>query len=151
MIFFLFPDLVRKFIKNVRQFVSLNNTGKYLLDPTHEFCRKMLFKIFRSFYFYIFSCDQAALRTDISVCLCFRLSVCPSVCDTFFTMFLSSYHHEIFRSDYQWQKWCLCKRSRSEVKWQGHRGHDPIQPFPDRNSSLNSHMVIKWCIKLDVA
>ena len=74
-----------------------------------------------------------------------------SVCDTFLTMFLSSYLHEIFRSNYQWQKWCPCKRSRSEVKAQGHRGHDPILPFPDRNSSFNSHMVMKWCIKLGVA
>ena len=45
------------------------------------------------------------------------LSVCPhvclSVCHTFFTVFLSSYHHENFRSYYQWQKWCPCKRSRS--------------------------------------
>ena len=37
----------------------------------------------------IFSCDQAALRTLLSVCL--------SVCHTFFTMFRLSYHHEIFR------------------------------------------------------
>ena len=42
-----------------------------------------------------------------------------------FTLFPSSYHHEIFRSYHQWQKWCLCKRSRSEVKGQGHRGHNP--------------------------
>ena len=33
-----------------------------------------------------------------------RLSVCPSVCHTFLTMFPSSYHHEIFRSYYQWPK-----------------------------------------------
>ena len=45
-------------------------------------------------------------------------SVCPSVHHTFLTMFPSSYCHEI----YQWQKWCPCKRSRSEVKGQGHRG-----------------------------
>ena len=45
-----------------------------------------------------------------------RLSVCLSVCHTFFTMFPSSYHHEIFRSYYHGQKWCPCKRSRSEVK-----------------------------------
>ena len=32
------------------------------------------------------------------------------------TMFPSSYHHEIFRSYYQWQKWRPCKRSRSKVK-----------------------------------
>ena len=58
-----------------------------------------------------------------------RPSVCPSVrpsvCHTFFTMFPSSYHHEIFRSYYQWQKWRPCKRSRSEVKGQGHRGQHP--------------------------
>ena len=43
-------------------------------------------------------------------------SVRLSVCHTFLTIFLSSYHHEIFRSDYHWQEWCSCKRSRSEVK-----------------------------------
>ena len=58
----------------------------------------------------IFSCDQAALRTLLSV----RLSVPPSVCYTFFTMFLSSYHPEIFRSYYHWQMWCPCRRSRSQ-------------------------------------
>ena len=73
-------------------------------------------------------------------------SVRPSVRHTFLTMFPSSYHHEIFRSYYQWQKWRPCKRSRSEVKGQSHRGHNPILPFPDCNSSLNSHMMMKWCI-----
>ena len=68
-----------------------------------------------------------------------------------FTMFPSSYHHKIFRSHYQWQKWCPCKRSRSEVKGQGHRGQNPIYPFPDCNSSWNSHMAMKSCLKLDVA
>ena len=43
-------------------------------------------------------------------------SLCLSVCHTFLTMFPSSYHHEIFRSYYQWQKWRPCKRSRSKVK-----------------------------------
>ena len=83
-----------------------------------------------------------------SVCLSVRLSVRPSVCHTFLTMFPSSYHHEIFRSYYQWQKWRPCKRSRSEVKGQGqgHRGHNPTLPFPDCNSSLNSRMMMKWCI-----
>ena len=63
-------------------------------------------------YGYIFSCDEAALQMIFSVCL----SVRPSVCHTFFTMFPSSYHHEIFRSYYHGQKWCPCKRSRSKVK-----------------------------------
>ena len=44
----------------------------------------------------------------------------PSVCNTFFTMFPSSYHHVIFRSYDQWQMWLQCKRSRAEVKFQGH-------------------------------
>ena len=65
---------------------------------------------------FIFSYDQAALRTLQSVCLSVRPSVRLSVCHTFFTMFLSSYHHEIVKNCYQWQKWCPCKRSRSEVK-----------------------------------
>ena len=69
----------------------------------------------------IFSCDQAALWMVQSVCP----SVRPSVRHTFLTMFPSSNHHEIFRSYYQWQKWRPCKRSRSEVKGQGHRGHNP--------------------------
>ena len=47
-----------------------------------------------------------------SVCLSVRLSVRH----TFLTMFPSSYHHEIFRSHYQWQKWRPCKRSRSKVE-----------------------------------
>ena len=64
-------------------------------------------------------------------------------------MFLSSYHHEFFRSYYHWQKWCPCKRSRSEVKVTEVKTHP--SPFPDCNSSLNSHMMMKWCKKLDVA
>ena len=41
-----------------------------------------------------------------------------SIRHTFFTMFPSLYHHEIFRSYYHWLKWCPYKRSRSrsEVK-----------------------------------
>ena len=62
--------------------------------------------------YYIFNCDQAALWMVQSVCPSVRLSVR----DTFLTMFPSSYHHEIFKSCYQWQKWCPCKRSRSKVK-----------------------------------
>ena len=100
---------------------------------------------------WFFSCDQAALQMVFSVCPSVRLSVRPSVRDTFLTMFPSLYHHEIFRSYYQWQKWRPCKRSRSEVKGQGHRGHNPTLQFPDCNSSLNSRMMMKWCILLDNA
>ena len=43
-------------------------------------------------------------------------SVRPSVRLSVTPYWLSSYHHEIFRSYYQWQKWCPCKRPRSKVK-----------------------------------
>ena len=71
--------------------------------------------------FYLAATKQLYDWFSPSVCL----SVRPSVRHTFFTMFPSSYHHEIFRSSYQWQKWLPCKRSRSEVKGQGHRGQHP--------------------------
>ena len=76
-------------------------------------------------HFLIFSCDQAALQMVFSVCPSVCPSVRPSVCHTFFTMFPSSYHHEIFRSYYHGQKWCPCKSSRSEVKGQGNRDQHP--------------------------
>ena len=38
-------------------------------------------------------------------------------------IYTSSYHHQIFRSYCHWQKWCPCKRSRSEVKGGGYSGH----------------------------
>ena len=46
--------------------------------------------------------------------------------------------------------------SRSSVKFQGHTAlkiveFDPNWPFPDSNSSLNTPMATKWCIKLEVA
>ena len=103
----------------IRQFF-LTNTG---------FC----FEIFKyALAISLLSCDQAAYRTLLSVCL--------SVCLTFFTMFPSSYHHEIFRTYYHWPTWCPCKRSRSEVKGRGHTGQkiadfDPNWAFPDCNSS----------------
>ena len=42
------------------------------------------------------------------------------------------------------------------VKFQGHMGHkvadfDPNWAFPDYNSSFNTLVAIKWCIKLDIA
>ena len=55
----------------------------------------------------------------------FSPSVCLSVRHTFFALFPSLHYPEIFGSYYQSHKWCSCKRSRSEVKGQGHRGHNP--------------------------
>ena len=102
----------------------------------------------------VFSCDQAALQMVFSVCP----SVCPSIRLSvrlshffFFTIFPSSYHHEIFRSYYQWPKLGPCKRSRSKVKGQGKRGQNPTLPFPDCNSSLKSPIAMKCCTKLETA
>ena len=98
----------------------------------------------------IFSCDQPALRTLISVrpsvCLSVCLPVCPSVRPAHLFDNVPVIVSGVITIDIH-----LCKTSRSEIKGQSHRGHDLIWPFPDRTSSLTSHMAIKWCTKLDVA
>ena len=76
---------------------------------------------------WIFSSDQTALRTLLSVCL--------SVCHTFLIMFVSSYHPEIFRNYYHWQTWSPYKRSKvkvTEVK----ANFASIWAFQDHNSSF---------------
>ena len=151
--------------------------------------------------FVIFSCDQAAYRTLLSVCLSVYLSVRPSV-----TPFSLCSHHRIItkfsgvttigRRDVHakgqgqrskvkvtevmtpfsrfrnatpvwihiW-KWndaqCLMLLeevpycfSRSSIKFQGRTAlkivdFDPNWVFPDCNSSWNSPMATKWCIKLE--
>ena len=40
-------------------------------------------------------------------------------------------------------------RSRSEVQSECHRGQNPTLPFPNRDTSLNSHMAMKWYTTLD--
>ena len=69
--------------------------------------------------------NPSNLFVCLSVCPSVRPYVRPYVHHIFLTMFPSSYHHEIFSSYYQWQKWRPCKKSRSEVKGQGHRGQHP--------------------------
>ena len=75
-----------------------------------------------------------ATCAEVKSCIClavtmqlyewFSPSIRLCVCGTFFTIFPSLYHHEIFRSYHQWQKWCPCKRLRSEVRGQGRRGQN---------------------------
>ena len=95
-------------------------------------------------FLFCFSDDQAALRT--------LLSVCPSVCHTFFTMFLSSYHHsglwlqfkftdgyEMMHKPYSGIEEVPYCFSRSSVKFQGPTGRksdnfDSKLAFPDCNS-----------------
>ena len=104
------------------QAISGTNTGMLLIWPFGTKFSGMFIDI----YMFLAATKQLNEWYFPSVCLSARPSDCPSVRHTFLTMFPSSDHHEIFRSYYQWQKWCPCKRSRSEVKGQGHRGHDPI-------------------------
>ena len=73
------------------------------------------------------------------------------VSHTYLTMFLTLYHHDIFRNDYHLQKQEDCKRSWAGAKGQGHRCDDPTWPFLDCNSSLNSLMATKFCTKLELA
>ena len=104
---------------------GLSLQGLTLEQLGHFFKMLFYFPMLFTICVIFFSCDQAALQMVFSVRPSVCLSVRPSVCHTFFTMFPSSYHHEIFRSYYHGQKWCPCKRSRSEVKGQGHRGQHP--------------------------
>ena len=78
-------------------------------------------------------------------------SVRLSVRHTFFIMFPSSYHHEISRSYYQWQKWY-------HAKGQGQRSKFKVTEVKIQFSHLRTvtpvgiHiLMIKWCTKLDVA
>ena len=63
------------------------------------------------------------LRPSSSMNCSVRPSVRLSVCLSVTPFWLCSHHHiimnEIFRSYYQWQKWCQCKRprSRSHRSW----------------------------------
>ena len=90
-----------------------------------------------------FSCDQAALWMVQSVRPSVRPSVCLSVCLSHLFDYVP-----IIVSSWNFQELLPVTKvtSRSEVKGQGHRGHNPTSPFPDCNSSLNSHMMMRWCI-----
>ena len=74
---------------------------------------------YRENLLYRFLTETKQLCPSVRPCLSVRLS-------HLFTMFPSTYHHKIFRNCYQCQRWCPCKRSRSEVKGPAHRGQNPI-------------------------
>ena len=103
--------------------------------------------IFPVKYSYVFSCDQAALWMVFSV----RLSVCPSVCPSVRLSHLFDYV-PIIVSSWNFQELSHWTRVRSmqKVKVRGQRSRSqrsrPKFSFPDCNSSLNSHMMIKLYI-----
>ena len=67
---------------------------------------------------FIFSCDQAALRTLLSVCLSVRLSVCLSVCPSVTPFSLCSHHRIIMK----FSGVITMAKSDVHAKGQGHRG-----------------------------
>ena len=99
------------------------------------------------FFFFFFSCDQAALWMVFSV----RLSVCPSVRLSVRLSHLFDYV-PIIVSSWNFQELSHWTRVRSmqKVKVRGQRSRSqrsrPKFSFPDCNSSLNSHMMMKWYI-----
>ena len=111
----------------------------------------------------IFSCDQAALwmvfsvRLSVcpSVCLSVCPSVCPSVCLSVCPSVLLSHLFDyvpIIVSSWNFQELSHWTRVRSmqKVMVKGQRSRSqrsrPKFSFPDCNSSLNSHMMIKLYI-----
>ena len=76
---------------------------------------------------------------SVRLSVCHNFSQCSSDCNN-----MKFYYH--------WQKWCLCKRSKSEVKvTEVKTNFAAVWAFPDRISSSNSQMATKWCTKLAVA
>ena len=80
-------------------------------DPNWAFPDYRPVAAFKSLRFALFFFPWPSSYKNSSVCLSIHpsvpMSVCLSVCYTFFTMFLSSYHHEIFTNNYYWQRWSI--------------------------------------------
>ena len=103
----------------------------------------------------VFSCDQATLwmvfSVRLSVCPSVRLSVRLSVCPSVRLSHLFDYV-PIIVSSWNFQELSHWTRVRSmqKVKVRGQRSRSqrsrPKFSFPDCNSSLNSHMMMKWYI-----
>ena len=99
----------------------------------------------------VFSCDQAALWMVQSVCPSVRLSVCLSVRPSVCLSHLFDYV-PIILSSWNFQELLPVTKvtSMQKVKVRGQRSRSqrsrPKFSFPDCNSSLNSHMMMKWYI-----
>ena len=96
---------------------------------------------------FVFSCDQAALWMVQSVCPSVCLSVRPSVCLSHLFDYVP-----IILSSWNFQELLPVTKvtSMQKVKVRGQRSRSqrsrPKFSFPDCNSSLNSHMMMKWYI-----
>ena len=101
--------------------------------------------------FLLFSCDQTALRTLLSV----RPSVCLSDCHTIFSLCSSQRIITKFSGVITIDKNDVHAKDQGykpKVKVVDVKTHfAPIWSFPDHNSSLNLQMATKWCTKVEVA
>ena len=106
---------------------------------------------YRVSFLSIFSCDQAALWMVQSVCPSVRPSVCLSVRPSVCLSHLFDYV-PIILSSWNFQELLPVTKvtSMQKVKVRGQRSRSqrsrPKFSFPDCNSSLNSHMMMKWYI-----
>ena len=73
-----------------------------------------------------------------------RRSVRLSVRHNFLIMFPSSYHHEIFRSYYHWQKWYPCKRLRSRGQKSRSQMSKQILPQFGRFHAVTPALFQRW-------
>ena len=107
----------------------------------------LMWKKIWNLYINIFSCDQAALWMVQSVCPSVRPSVCLSVCLSHLFDYVP-----IILSSWNFQELLPVTKvtSMQKVKVRGQRSRSqrsrPKFSFPDCNSSLNSHMMMKWYI-----
>ena len=135
--------------------------GNFLINLMHFFSVSTIqFKVCKCwtslitisvFIFPIFSCDQAALWMVQSVCPSVRPSVCLSVRPSVCLSHLFDYV-PIILSSWNFQELLPVTKvtSMQKVKVRGQRSRSqrsrPKFSFPDCNSSLNSHMMMKWYI-----
>ena len=119
------------------------NSTNYLLEMK-PLRLKLWGRTYLYIYIYIFELRPSSSTNGI-FCLSVRLSVRPSV-----TPFWLCSHHRIIM---KFSGVITSDRSDDHAKGQGQRSKVKVTevttqtlPFPDCNSSLNSRMMMKWCI-----
>ena len=116
--------------------------GNAVFRPIFLAATKQLYE-----WYFLSVCPSVRLSVCPSVCPSVRLSVCPSVrlshLFDYVPIIVSSWN---FQELSHWTR----VRSMQKVKVRGQRSRSqrsrPKFSFPDCNSSLNSHMMMKWYI-----
>ena len=126
----------------------LQNGGHFVQTSVFYLFRRVVSMLSLSHFFIFLAATKMLYEWfSPSVCpsvrLCVRLSVCPSHLFDYVSIIVSSWNFEELLP-------MTRLRSMQQVKVRGqrsrsHRSQSNL-PFPDSNSSLNSHMMIKLCI-----